>query len=140
MPLIYGEDLGMEMDFKNSEKLYEERNWKSLYLKYEIYTDRLRIQSTLPIYWYNIPYDNIEKVEISSPPVIWDIIKHRKRYFRYFQKYGYGLRVIKNDLADLSRHIIIEKKNGFWKQIRITPKTPEKFQKTLEEAMKNNLL
>lgn len=127
----------LNMVLKNNGKLHEERNWKSLFLKYKIYADRLRIQSTIPLYWYDIPYDNIETVEISSPIVIWDIIKHWKRYFR--RKYGYGIRIIKNDLADLSRHIIIEKKNGFWKQIRITPRNPEKFQRILEEAIRGNL-
>jgi len=105
------------------EKIHEERNWKSLFLKYEIYTDRIRIQSILPFYHFDISYDNIEKTEIGSPPVIWDVIK--KRY--YSRKYGFGLRILKNDLADLSKHITIEKKKGFWKQIRITPRNPEKF-------------
>lgn len=113
------------------KKLHEERNWKSLFLKYEIYDDRIRIQSILPFYWFDIPYDNIEKIEIGSPPVIWDMIK--KGYFS--SKYGFGFRTLKNDLADLSRHITIEKRNGYWKQLRITPRNPEKFYRTLTGAL-----
>ena len=113
------------------KKIQEERNWKSLFLKYEIYGDRIRIQSILPFYCFDISYDNVEKIEVGSPPVIWDVIK--RRY--YYPKYGFGLRILKNDLADLSRHITIEKKRGFWKQIRITPRNPEKFYRTLTDAM-----
>ncbi len=113
-------------------KLHEEKNWKSLYLTYEIHSDKLRIQSTFPFYWYNIPFDNIEKLEVRRPPVIWDIIKRRKEYFK---KYGWGLRSIKNDLADLSKHITVIKKTGLWKEIRITPKNPEWFKELFDEAM-----
>ncbi len=113
------------------KKLYEERNWKSLFLKYEIYASRIRIQSIIPFYWFDIPYENIEKIEISYPPVFWDMIK--RGYFS--QKYAFGFRILKNDLADLSRHITIEKGNGYWRQIRITPRDPEKFYRTLIDAM-----
>ncbi len=99
-------------------KLYEERNWKSLFLKHEIHNDKIRIQSILPFYFFDVAYDEIAKIEIGNPPVIWNVIK--KGYFS--RKYWFGIRILKNDLADLSKHITIEKKKGFWKQIRITPK------------------
>lgn len=113
-------------------KLYEERNWKSLFLKYEIYEDKIRIQSILPFYFFNISHDDISKIEIGNPPVIWDVIK--KGYFSW--KYWFGLRILKNDLADLSKHITIEKKKGFWKQVRITPKNTLDFYNTLNDALK----
>ena len=114
-------------------KLHGEKNWKSLYLTYEIHEDKLRIQSIFPFYWYNIPFDNIERLEVRSPPVIWDIIKRRREYWK---KYGWGLRSIKNDLADLSKHITVIKKTGVWKEIRITPRNPERFKEIFDGAMK----
>jgi len=112
----------------------EERIWKSLFLRYSIYEDRIRIQSILIFYHFDIPYEDIEKVDICNPPVVWDIIKNRKRYLT--RKYGFGFRIIKNDLADLSRHIAIEKRTGYWRQIRITPKNPEEFLRNMTVAMK----
>jgi len=114
-------------------KLHEEKNWKSLYLTYEIHDDKLKIQSILPFYWYNIPFENIENLEVRSPPVIWDIIKRRKEYW---EKYWLGFRSIKNDLADLSKHITVIKKTGFWKEIRITPQNPERFKEIFDDAQK----
>lgn len=61
----------------NMKKIHGERNWKSLFLKYGIYDDRIRIQSMLPFYCFDISYDNVEKIEVGSPPVIWDVIKRR---------------------------------------------------------------
>lgn len=115
------------------KKIHEERNWKSLSLKYEIWDDRIRIQTLLLFYWFDIPFSNIEKVEIGNPPVVWDIIK--KGYI-ISPRHWFGMRILKNDLADLSLHITIEKKKGIWKQIRITPKDPEKFRNILLSAMK----
>ena len=107
---------------------------RSLFLKYEIFDDKVRIQSILPFYRFDISYDNIEKVEIGSPPVFWDKIK--KGY--YSAKYGFGFRILKNDLADLSRHVTIEKRNGCWKQIRITPENPEESYRTLISAIQEH--
>jgi hypothetical protein len=115
-------------------KLYEERNWKSLFLKYEVHDDRIRIQSIFPIYFFDIPFRDLAKIEIGRPPVIWDVIK--KGYFS--PGYGFGVRILKNDLADLSTHITIEKKNGFWKQIRITPKDTEAFYRVLIDTFQKH--
>ena len=95
--------------------------------------DRIGIQSILRFYWSEIPYDEIEEVEIGNPPVFWDMIK--RGYFS--RKYAFGFRILKNDLADLFRHTTI-KKNGYWKQIRITPKDPEKFFRILSNAMRQH--
>jgi len=56
----------------------------------------------------------------------------------YSAKYGFGFRILKNDSADLSRHITIEKRNGYWRQIRITPENPEQFYRTLTSAMQEH--
>ena len=58
------------------EKIHEERNWKSLFLKYEIYADRIRIQSILPFYHFDISYDNIEKTEIPHPVGPFDTARY----------------------------------------------------------------
>ncbi|MBI5064849.1 hypothetical protein HZA97_01310 [Candidatus Woesearchaeota archaeon] len=114
--------------------VYSERSWKSLGLKYELCSDRLRIQTLLPFYTLEIIYSDIKKVDFGYPTVFWDAyIKGQLS-----KKYGYGARILKNDLADLCKHLVIEKKTGFFKQVRITPKSPEKFKKLLEEAIKNS--
>lgn len=99
--------------------------------RYVICDDRIKIQSPLRVYWFNIPFDDIEKVEIRNPPVIWDAYKQGILFSR-----KYFFRIYKNDLADLFRHISIEKRSGFWRQIRIAPKNPDKFYNVLCEAIR----
>lgn len=111
--------------------IHSERNWKSLFLKYEIYSDRIRIQTLLLFYFLEIPFSDIEKAEIGQPPVFWDIMKKKK----INPEYGFGVRILKNDLADLFRHLVIIKKKGYWKEIRITPENPDDFLNILNRCL-----
>ncbi|MFC1700872.1 hypothetical protein ACFLZ0_01930 [Patescibacteria group bacterium] len=111
--------------------IHSERNCKSLFLKYEIYNNKLRIQTLLIFYFLEIPFEDIERVEIGHPPVFWDIIKKNK----VNPKHGFGVRILKNDLADLFKHIIIIKKKGYWKEIRITPENPDDFLNILNRCL-----
>ncbi|RLG54871.1 MAG: hypothetical protein DRN95_08440 [Candidatus Hydrothermarchaeota archaeon] len=116
-----------------SEKVYEgnSRGIWPFSCRYIVYSDRIRIQSPLRFYWFEIPYDDIVKVELRNPPVVWDAYKQSILFTR-----KYFFRIYKNDLADLFKHISIEKRNGFWRQIRIAPKDPEKFYDVLQHAIK----
>tara|TARA_B100000315_G_scaffold225279_1_gene231398 strand:- start:252 stop:569 length:318 start_codon:yes stop_codon:yes gene_type:complete len=94
-------------------KIYEERNGKSMFLKYTIYTDRIKVQGFPGFYSFNIRFNDIERVEIKRGPVFKDFPRSK--------------RILKNDLADLFEHITIVKKTGFWREVRITPKAPKRF-------------
>ena len=99
--------------------------------KYVVYSDRIKIQSPLRVYWLDIPYDDIEKVEIRNPPVVWDAYKQGILFTR-----KYFFRIYKNDSADLFKHISIEKRSGFWRQVRIAPRNPERFCVILRDVIK----
>jgi len=118
-----------------SGKVYEEtsRGVWPFSCKYVIYADRIKIQSPLRVYWFDIPYDDVEKVEIRSPPVVWDAYKQGILFTR-----KYFFRIYKNDLADLFRHVSIEKRRGFWRQIRIAPRNPEIFYSVLQDVIKKH--
>ncbi len=83
------------------------------------------------LFSFDIPFSDIEKVEIGHPPVFWDIIKKKK----VNPEYGFGIRILKNDLADLFKHVIIAKKKGYWKEVRITPESPEDFLNILNRCL-----
>jgi len=114
-------------------KLHEESHWKGMFHKYEIHNDRLKLDSIMPLQTLEIHFDTIERIELGQAPVILDMLK--KGYMT--PEYGFGLRVLKNDLADLFEHVVIEAKVGYWKQYRITPNDAQLFHDLLELAMDN---
>ena len=75
-----------------------------------------------------IPYDDIEAVEQRKGPVIMD-------NFRDGHGVMYHLQVLKLDLADLRRHIMIRKRTGFFREVRFCPRNLDGFQKELKEYM-----
>ena len=54
--------------------------------------------------------DDLVSIDIFKPPVI------RTTFW-----------ALKLDLADLKEHVGIQRKNGFFKQLRFTPENPEEF-------------
>jgi hypothetical protein len=104
-------------------KIYEERNAKSLFMKYTIYNDRIRIQGFPGFYFFDIKFSNIEQVEIKRGLVIRDFSKPRF--------------IHKNDLADLFEHVAIVKRSGLCKEVRITPKNPKRFADILIDAVRS---
>lgn len=104
-------------------KIYEERNAKSLFMKYTIYNDRIRIQGFPGIYSFDIKFSNIERVEIRKGPVLRDFSRSKL--------------IHKNDLADIFEHIAIVKRKGLCKDVRITPKEPKRFLDILKDAIKS---
>lgn len=103
-----------------------------MFQRYEIHSDKLRLQSMFGLYCFDIPFSRLEKVELADPPVFVDIIRRGQ----LSRKNGFGMRVLKNDFADLSRHVAVYKNSGYWRQIRITPNDAQKFCSALKESMK----
>lgn len=104
-------------------KIYEERNAKSLFMKYTIYNDRIRVQGFPGFYNFDIKFSDIERVEIRKGPILRDFSRSK--------------RILKNDLADLFEHVAIVKRTGLWKEVRITPKEPKRFLDILKDAVRS---
>ena len=89
---------------------------KSLWQKYQIYTDRITLgfcvgQTTIQV-------SDIVDVEVRPPVVIADLLRGKG--------FLYSL-ALKLDLADLFRHVAIHRRTGWMKHIRITPDDPDRF-------------
>lgn len=98
----------------------------SLWQEYRVYADHLELDS-VPWGTVRVPFDDLKAVAIRPPLVVFD-----------FFRGDYGAkelsRTAKLDLADLAEHIAIEK-NGFWKQLRITPNDPARFKREVDAAV-----
>ena len=75
-----------------------------------------------------IRYEDIEAVEQRKGPVIMDNLRDGHGVM-------YHLQVLKLDLADLRRHIMIRKQSGFFREVRFCPRSLDGFQKELQEHM-----
>lgn len=99
---------------------------KSLWQEYRLYPDRLVLEMHLygPV---TVPLSDVSAVSVRPAGVIFDLVRG-----------DYGLkdlvRTIKLDLADLNRHVTIEKGTGLWRQFRVTPEDPEEFVARVEAA------
>jgi hypothetical protein len=114
------------------KKLYEQKS-KFGFLKYVIFDDRIKIQSPLLFYWFEIKFDEIEKIEVRKGPVFLDMWKQGLGPSYWFLPF----RVIKCDLADFFEHIMIEKRRGYCKQIRFAPRDTKKFFDILVRALES---
>jgi hypothetical protein len=108
--------------------IYRDRNWKSMGQEYRVYKDRIELQLLWSLYTMKIPYDDLE-IELRPPPVVADL-------FRGYIPAKQSFQVIKNDFADFFTHVTVNKKSGWWKQIRITPSRPKEFYNITKNAMK----
>ena len=101
------------------------RSWRSLWQEYRIYADRVELRS-----WLGrkvILADEIVDVQVRPPLVIADLF--RGKGFRYCG-------ALKLDMADLSRHVAIQRASGIMKRLRFTPDDPEKFVEMCMAIMK----
>jgi hypothetical protein len=114
------------------KKLHEQKS-KLWFLKYVIFDDRIKIQSPLLFYWFEIRFDDIEKIEIRKGPVFLDMWRQGLSLSYWFLPF----RIIKCDLVDFFEHIMIEKRRGYWKQIRFTPRDTKKFFDILIRAVES---
>jgi hypothetical protein len=99
---------------------------KSIWQEYRLYPDRLVLDMHLwgPI---TVPLSDIKDVSERPAGVIFDLVRG-----------DYGLkdmlRTVKLDLADLHRHVTIEKDTGTWRQFRITPEDNAEFVRQVNAA------
>jgi hypothetical protein len=77
-----------------------------------VYTDRIELRCRFPFFLKTlvIKRDDLISINIFKPPVI------RTAFW-----------ALKLDFADLSEHVGIKRKNGFFKQLRFTPEHPDEF-------------
>lgn len=85
---------------------------KSIGNEYSIYSDRIELRCRFPFFSKTlvVKKDDLVSIDIFKPPVI------RTTFW-----------ALKLDLADLKEHVGIQRKNGFFKQLRFTPENPEEF-------------
>ena len=102
---------------------------RSLWQEYRLYPDRLELDMHVwgPI---TVPLEDIADVSERPAGVIFDVVRG-----------DYGLkemlRTVKLDLADLHRHVTIEKETGTWRQFRLTPEDNGEFIRQVNAARAN---
>ena len=84
----------------------------SLWQEYRIFPDRLELQFWLFFHPIVIPANEILEIEVRP-----SLSGGRKGI-------TWG---IKLDMTDLRRHVLVRRKNGFWKRIAFTPDNPDEF-------------
>jgi hypothetical protein len=94
---------------------------KSIGNEYSIYADRIELKCRFPFITKTlvIKKNDIISIDTFKPPV-----------FRT------SIRALKLDLADLNEHVGINRKNGFFKQLRFTPENPKEFVAKVKELFK----
>lgn len=99
---------------------------KSLWQEYRLYPDRLELDMHLwgPIV---VPLADVKAVAERPPLVVLDLLRGDATLSE-------ALRTIKIDLADLHRHVTIEKDTGVWRQFRLTPEDNGEFIRQVEAA------
>ena len=80
---------------------------KSIGNEYSIYSDRIELRCRFPFFSKTlvVKKDDLVSIDIFKPPVI------RTTFW-----------ALKLDLADLKEHVGIQRKNGFFKQLRLSRK------------------
>lgn len=99
---------------------------KSLWQEYRLYPDRLELDMHLwgPI---TVPLSDIKEISERPPLVVLDVLRGDATLSE-------ALRTIKLDLADLHRHVTIEKETGIWRQFRLSPEDNGAFVRAVEAA------
>ena len=92
--------------------LVSRRTAASLWQEYRIYSNRLELQSWAFFHTIVIPARDILEIEV------------RPSVFGGSKGITWG---IKLDMTDLRRHVLVRRKNGFWKRIAFTPDNPDEF-------------
>jgi len=88
------------------------RTGASLWQEYRIFSDRLELQSWILLHTIVIPAREILEIEV------------RPSVFSGSKGFTWG---IKLDNSDLHRHVLVRRKNGFWKRLAFTPDNPDEF-------------
>ncbi len=88
------------------------RTLASLWQEYRIFPDRLELQAWILFHTVVIPANEILEIEV------------RPSAFSGRKGFTWG---IKLDNSDLCRHVLVRRKNGFWKRLAFTPDNPDEF-------------
>jgi hypothetical protein len=102
--------------------LYESRAAKkSIDNEYYIYADRIELRCRSPFITKTlvIKRDDLISIDIFKPPVI------RTTFW-----------ALTLDRADFNEHVGIQRRNGFFKQLRFTPENPKEFVAKVKELFK----
>ena len=99
---------------------------KNLWQEYRVYADRIELDTKV-FGTVTVPLDQVERASVRPPLVVLDL-------FRGDMSLGDLMLTPKLDAADLSEHVSIEKKTGFWRQFRVTPDDPQAFVAAVEAA------
>lgn len=84
----------------------------SLWQEYRIFSDRLELQSWILFHTVVIPANKILEIEV------------RPSVFSGRKGFAWG---IKLDNSDLCRHVLVTRKNGWFKRLAFTPDNPDEF-------------
>ena len=99
------------------QPLYVSRRlFKNLWQQYRIYSDRIELRSCAGCKL--IRAEDIADVEVRPPVAIGDVF----RWKGFAQSFA-----LKLDLADLYRHVAIQRRSGWIRHIRFTPDDPDTF-------------
>jgi hypothetical protein len=109
---------------QSEEAVYKsKRTWRSLWQEYRVYRDRIELESWLTFHTMRIPIYEIEEIRVSPRFAFGDL----------FRK-GLVL-ALKNDMADVCRHVTLRKKSGFINYIKFTPDDTDRFVEVCRSVM-----
>lgn len=91
-----------------------------LWQEYRIFPDRLELQAWILFHTVVIPAREILAIEV------------RPSVFSGRKGITWG---IKLDNSDLRRHVLVRRKNGFWKCLAFTPDNPDEFVRVCQSIM-----
>jgi hypothetical protein len=98
---------------------------KSLWQEYRVFADRLELDSLYGL--ISIPFEQIETIELRESDVA-GLLKGDLQ-LRNFRP------ALKLDWANFLEHIVIDKAEGVFRRILITPDDPSAFKRSLDGAL-----
>lgn len=98
---------------------------KSLWQEYRVRPDGIELRSFIVGHTF-LPWDEILSVSVRPPLVLADLFRSDVTFHR--------LIAVKLDLADLSRHVAVERRHGLFGQYRFVPDDPDAFVAAVEAA------
>ena len=105
------------MQNENDRPIYvSRRTWRSFWLQYRVYPDRIEIPSILGL--KVIAAEDLLECETRPALVAWDLFRGKGLAYCW---------ALKLDLADLAPHVAVRRRHGWFKRLRFTPDDPERF-------------
>jgi hypothetical protein len=98
---------------------------KSLWQEYRLYADRAEFET--PFGRMTIPFDQIERVEVSESEVKG--LMRGDLHLKGFRP------AFKLDWANFLEHVVLDKSEGILRRVLFTPEDPEGFKTALEQAL-----